>query len=46
MFEGQENPVKIRLVDTGKLVGTTCFLQESLVRELREQFGEENVVVK
>ena len=46
MFEGSENPVKIRLADTGKLIGTTCHLQESLVRELRARLGDENVVVK
>ena len=46
MFEGKENQVKIRLADTGKLFGTTCDLRESLVRELKERLGEENVVVK
>ena len=46
LFEGKENQVKIRLADTGKLIGTTCDLRESLVRELKERFGEENVVVK
>ena len=37
MFEGKENQVKIRLADTGKLIGTTCDLHESLVRELTER---------
>ena len=46
MFEGKENQVKIRLADTGKLFGTTCDLRDSLVRELKERFGEDNVVVK
>ncbi len=46
MFEGKGNPVKIRLADTGKLIGTTCDLHDSLVREMREKLGEENVVVK
>ncbi len=46
MFEGKRNPVKIRLADTGKLIGTTCDLRDSLVREMREKLGEENVVVK
>ena len=46
MFEGKKNPVKIRLADTGKLIGTTCDLHDSLVREMREKLGEENVVVK
>ncbi len=46
MFEGKRNPVKIRLADSGKLIGTTCDLHDSLLRELRERFGEANVVVK
>ncbi|MBO4915880.1 MAG: DNA polymerase III subunit alpha [Oscillospiraceae bacterium] len=46
MFEGRQNQVKIRLADTGKLIGTTCDLRDSLVREMREKLGEENVVVK
>ncbi len=46
MFEGKTNPVKIRLADTGKLIGATCDLHDSLLRELREKLGEENVVVK
>ena len=46
MFEGARNPVKIRLADTGKLIGTTCELRASLVRELEEKLGRENVVVK
>jgi len=46
MFEGKRNPVKIRLADTGKLIGTTCDLHASLIREMQEKLGEENVVVK
>ena len=46
MFEGKQNPVKIRLADTGKLIGTTCELHDSLVREMLDKLGEENVVVK
>ena len=46
MFEGKGNPVRVRLADTGKLIGTTCDLRDSLVREMREKLGEENVVVK
>ena len=46
LFEGNENPVKIRLADTGKLIGTTCNLQESLIREMKERLGDDNVVVK
>ena len=46
MFEGNSNPVKIRLADTGKLIGASCNLRDSLLRELREKLGEENVIVK
>ena len=46
MFEGKENPVKIRLSDTGKLIGTSCTLLDALVREMRETLGDENVVVR
>jgi len=46
MFEGKQNPVKLRLADTGKLLGTSCDLHDSLVRELREKLGDDNVVVK
>ena len=46
MFEGRKNQVKIRLADTGRLFGTTCDLRDSLVKELRERLGEENVVVR
>ncbi len=45
MFPGKI-PVKVRVADTGKVLGTTCVLRESLLRELRERLGEENVVVK
>ena len=46
MFEGKENNVRIRVLDTGKLIGTTCDLHTSLVCDLEERFGKENVVVK
>ena len=46
MFEGKENNVRIRVLDTGKLIGTTCDLHTSLVSDLEERFGKENVVVK
>ncbi len=46
MFEGNTTPVKIRLADTGKLIGTTCDLRDALLRELREKLGEENVIIK
>lgn len=45
MFEG-ESPLKIRVADTGKLLGTRCLLYPSFLRELRELLGEENVVLK
>ena len=45
MFPGT-SPVKIRLLDTGKLLGTTCLLYQSLVEELRTYLGEENVVLR
>ena len=46
MFEGRGNNVRIRVLDTGKLIGTTCDLHTSLVRDLEQRFGKENVVVK
>ena len=46
LFEGGSNPVRIRLADTGKLIGTTCNLQDALIREMKARLGEENVVVK
>ena len=45
MFEGT-TPVKIRLADTGKLLGTHCLNHPALLQECREWLGEENVVVK
>ena len=45
MFEGG-TPVKIRLADTGKLLGTHCLNHPALLQECREWLGEENVVVK
>ena len=45
MFPG-EIPVKVRMLDTGKLLGTTCMLHASLVRELKAYYGEENVVIR
>ena len=45
MFEG-ESPLKIRVADTGKLLGTSCLLYPSFLQELKEQLGEENVVLK
>ena len=45
MFPGT-SPVKIRLMDSGKLLGTTCLLYQSLVEEMRAYLGEENVVLR
>ncbi len=45
MFEG-ESPVKIRLADTGKLLGAHCLHHPAFVDECREWLGNENVVLK
>ena len=45
MFEG-ETPVKIRVADTGKLLGGQCLNHPALLQECREWLGAENVVVK
>ena len=45
MFEG-ETPVKIRIADSGKLLGTHCLHHPALLQECREWLGDENVVVK
>ncbi|MBR6678032.1 MAG: DNA polymerase III subunit alpha, partial [Oscillospiraceae bacterium] len=45
MFEG-DSPLKIRVADTGKLLGSSCLLYPSFLQELKEQLGEENVVLK
>ena len=45
MFEG-DTPLKIRLADTGKLIGTRCLDHPALIEECREWLGEENVVVR
>ena len=45
MFEG-ESPLKIRVADTGKLLGNRCLLYPSFLQELRELLGEENVVLR
>lgn len=45
MFEG-ETPVKIRVADSGKLLGARCLNHPALLQELREWLGEENVVVR
>ena len=45
LFEGKE-PVRIRLIDSGKLIGTTVALHPAFVRAMRELLGDENVVLK
>ena len=45
MFEG-ETPVKIRVADTGKLLGAKCLNHPAFIEECQEWLGEENVVVK
>ncbi|MDO4811710.1 MAG: DNA polymerase III subunit alpha [Eubacteriales bacterium] len=44
LFEG-ETPVKIRIADSGKLLGAHC-LNHSALLQCREWLGDENVVVK
>ena len=45
MFEG-ETPVKIRVADTDKLVGSKCLNHSAFLDECRLWLGPENVVVK
>lgn len=45
MFEG-ETPVKIRVADTGKLMGAKCLDHPAFLQECREWLGSENVVVR
>jgi DNA polymerase-3 subunit alpha len=45
MFEGK-TPVKIRVADTGKLLGGQCLNHPALLQECREWLGDENVVVR
>jgi len=45
MFPGT-TPVKLRMADTGKLLGTQCQLHRALIQEAKETLGDENVVVK
>ncbi len=45
MFEG-ETPLKIRVADTGKLLGAKCLNHPAFIEECQEWLGEENVVVK
>lgn len=45
MFPGS-TPARIFFADTGKRLGTRCLLGKSLVEELSEVLGEENVVLQ
>ena len=45
MFPG-ESPVVLYFADTGKRRGTRCDLSETMIQELRNVLGEENVVIK
>ena len=45
MFEG-ETPVKIRVADTGKLLGAKCLNHPAFIEECQDWLGVENVVVK
>jgi len=45
MFPGG-TPAKLVFSDTGKRMGTTCLLGKSLVDELTEVLGKENVIVQ
>ena len=45
MFPGQ-TPARLVFADTGKRLGATCLLGKSLVEELIEALGQENVVIR
>ena len=45
MFPGH-TPARLVFTDTGKRMGTTCLLGKSLVEELVEALGKENVVIQ
>ena len=45
MFPGG-TPARIVFTDTGKRMGTSCLLGKSLVEELTEALGKENVIVQ
>ena len=45
MFPGQ-TPARLVFTDTGKRMGTTCLLGKSLVEELVEALGKENVMIQ
>ena len=45
MFPGQ-TPARLVFADTGKRLGAGCLLAKSLVEELIEVLGQENVVIR
>ena len=45
MFEG-DTPVKIRLADSGRLLGGKCLYHPALLEECRQWLGVENVVIR
>lgn len=45
MFPGS-TPVRLVFTDTGKRMASSCLLGKSLVRELVEVLGQENVVIQ
>ena len=45
MFEG-EDTLKLRIADTGRLLGAKCLAHPAFLEECRLWLGEENVVVR
>ena len=45
MFEG-DTPLKVRVADTGKMLGTTCLNHPAFLQECREWLGDDNVGVR
>jgi len=45
MFEGKD-PLRVRVRDSGKLLGATCLNHPALIQEMTDVLGPENVVVK
>ena len=45
MFPGT-TPVRMRMADTRKVLGTTCLLHKALLAELKETIGPDNIVIQ
>ena len=45
MFPGT-TPVRMRMADTRKVLGTTCLLHKALLEELKETIGSDNIVIQ